>query len=181
MAPQHDAPDVEPGVPILTVRPSWRALIRYLLLLLLLAVVIGLLFAYRGWIEEDALGGFSAWLHRNPLAVHIVAYVSMAIAAWILLRKVLFRRLSLKLTLYPDRVTLEKGILSKDIKVIFCADIRTIEVRKSLMQRILRVGDLLIATAGTEGYEDEASGLAYPIRLKNRILELKRLAHKSDD
>ena len=168
------------GQPILSVRPSWRGLLRHLLLVVFLGVVIGLLMSFTLWYERGDWGGFGDWLLDNVIVVHVIGYILMAVAAYVLV-KLLTKRWSMKLTLYPDRVTLTKGILSRDVKVLFCADIRTINVRKSLIQRMLHVGDIMIATAGTEGYEDEAFGIANPIRLKNQILRLKAAATGTDD
>ena len=53
----------------------------------------------------------------------------------------------------------EKGLLSKDIKEIFLTDIRTVDLKQSLLQRIFGIGDILIATSGTDSYEDMARGL----------------------
>ncbi len=91
--------------------------------------------------------------------------------SWLLIPLILayiFRR-SVKFRIYSDRIVLEEGILSKDLKVIFISDIRTIDVRQTFLQRMLRMGDLLIATSGTSGYENEVQGLPNPARIKDII------------
>ncbi len=98
---------------------------------------------------------------------------------WLLFLPVLaaiINRYSLKIRIYPDRVVLEKGLLSKDIVEVFISDIRAINVKQSIMQRILQIGDLYIASAGTSGYEEKAYGIEHPQRVKELILNQRRLS-----
>src|SRR5205823_1679956 len=48
---------------------------------------------------------------------------------------------------YTNRVVVEKGVLSKDIKEIFCTDIQSIEVTQTFMQRLFRIGTIVIGNA----------------------------------
>ena len=101
---------------------------------------------------------------------------------WLLFLPVLtaiINRYSLKIRIYPDRVVLEKGLLSKDIVEVFISDIRAINVKQSIMQRILQIGDLYIASAGTSGYEERAYGIEHPHRVKELILNRRRLYSSS--
>ncbi|MFQ5896889.1 MAG: PH domain-containing protein [Candidatus Methylomirabilia bacterium] len=86
----------------------------------------------------------------------------------------LWKRASLLLRVYEDRVVLERGVLSRNIKIVFITDIRTIDIRQSFLQRILRIGTVMIATAGTSGYEDVANGLPDPKGIKELILRQRR-------
>lgn len=86
----------------------------------------------------------------------------------------LIKRYSLKAIVYPDKVVLEKGILSKDIVELFISDIRAINVKQTIMQRIFGIGDLYIATAGTQGYEERAYGIKNPHKAKELIMNLRR-------
>jgi uncharacterized membrane protein YdbT with pleckstrin-like domain len=86
----------------------------------------------------------------------------------------LWQRASLKIKVYSDRIVFEKGVLSKDVKEIFCADVRTIDVRQSFWQRIIGIGDIALATSGTSGYEEEAHGIPDPMGLKDVIYRQKR-------
>ena len=86
----------------------------------------------------------------------------------------LWSRAALVLRVYEDRVVLEKGVLSKEIKEIFISDIRTIDMRQGVFQRIFGIGDILIATAGTSGYEDIAYGLPDPRGVKNLLIRRRQ-------
>ncbi len=92
-----------------------------------------------------------------------------------------WKRASLVLRLYDDRIVLEKGVLSKNIKELFVSDIRAIDTSQSLIQRIFGIGDVKIATAGTSGYEDIARGLPNPARIRDLIINQRRGAAATDD
>ncbi len=95
---------------------------------------------------------------------------------WLLIPLIvaLVRRASLVFSVYQDRVVLEKGFLNKDYKVIFISDIRTIDVRQTIWQRLINIGDVFIASSGTSGYEDIATGLPDPRGIENLILSLRQ-------
>ncbi len=86
----------------------------------------------------------------------------------------LWQRASLKIKVYSDRLVFEKGVLSKNVKEVFCADVRTIDVRQSFWQRIIGIGDIALATSGTSGYEEVAHGIPDPMGLKDVIYRQKR-------
>ncbi len=81
--------------------------------------------------------------------------------SWLVIPLVIawWKRAEVTLTVTENKIILEKGLLSKDIKEIFLTDIRTVDLKQSLLQRIFGIGDILIATSGTDSYEDMARGL----------------------
>ncbi len=85
-----------------------------------------------------------------------------------------WKRASAILRVFTDRVVLEKGILNKSYKEIFLADIRAIDVEQKFGQRILGYGDILIATAGTEGYELEVKAIPKPKLIRDLIIQLRQ-------
>ena len=87
-----------------------------------------------------------------------------------------FKRRMVKLRIFPERIVLEQGLLSKDLKLLFISDIRTIDVRQTIIQRIFRMGDLLVATSGTSEYETIVEGFPNPEGIKDLILEQRALA-----
>jgi len=92
----------------------------------------------------------------------------------------LWKRWALVLRVYEDRVSLEKGVLSKNFTELFIKDIRTINIKQGIVQRIFRVGDVMIATAGTSGYEHFAYGLPGPRRIKDLIIEQRQKSKSTD-
>jgi len=86
----------------------------------------------------------------------------------------LWKRWALVVRVYESRVSLEKGILSKNFVELFIKDVRTINIKQGLLQRIFKIGDVMIATAGTAGYEIVAYGLPGPKRIKDLIIEQRQ-------
>jgi uncharacterized membrane protein YdbT with pleckstrin-like domain len=82
----------------------------------------------------------------------------------------LWKRWALVLRVYESRVSLEKGILSKNFIELFIKDVRTINIKQGLLQRIFKIGDVMVASAGTAGYEILAYGLPGPKRIKDLII-----------
>jgi uncharacterized membrane protein YdbT with pleckstrin-like domain len=93
----------------------------------------------------------------------------------------LWKRAALVLHVYDDRVVLERGVLSKAVKEIFISDVRTIDTKQTFFQRLVNVGDLMIATAGTSGYEDIVNGLPDPGGIKDLIISQRRSGNRSND
>lgn len=92
----------------------------------------------------------------------------------------LWKRWALVLRVYEGRVSLEKGVLSKNFTELFIKDIRTINIKQGLVQRIFKVGDVMVATAGTAGYEIFAYGLPHPRRVRDLIIEQKQKGKSTD-
>ncbi len=86
----------------------------------------------------------------------------------------LWKRAGLFLRVYSDRVVLERGVLSKKITQVLISDIRSLDTRQGFMQRIFRVGDILIGTAGMASYEMEAKGLPDPQGIADLILQQRK-------
>ncbi len=95
----------------------------------------------------------------------------------------LIKRASIKLWIYPNRVVVERGLLNKSYKKFFCGDVRTADVRQSLLQRMFGIGDILVSTAGQSGYEVTVEGIPNPINVQMVILQQKEeaLGRSSDE
>ena len=96
--------------------------------------------------------------------------------SWLIIPLIIaiFKRYSLVLRIYNDRVVMERGILSKQITQLLIADIRSVDTRQSFCQRLVNIGDILIATAGVSGYEIIAKGIPDPRHASNLILEIRQ-------
>jgi membrane protein YdbS with pleckstrin-like domain len=79
------------------------------------------------------------------------------------------------LVITKSRVTLRKGLLSKDTNDVLIADIRNVQVRQTLLQRILGVGAVAVSTSGQGDMEIEVHGVPGPDRIK-AILNDRRSA-----
>ena len=101
------------------------------------------------------------------------AYFWHLLFAWLIVPYVIaaIRRACVVLKVYKNRLVIERGFLAKRYTEIFIQDIRTIEVRRSLRQRLTGRGDLMVATSGTEGYEATIDNVPDPIGIKNLLLK----------
>lgn len=89
-----------------------------------------------------------------------------------------FKRLGTMLIVRFDEVAFEKGILKRDSIEIGMRNVRTVQVTQRLMQRILNVGDIAIASSGTDGYEILVANMPSPHDIRNQIQERARVEGK---
>ncbi len=83
------------------------------------------------------------------------------------------KRFSLRLYIFKNRLVLERGILSRHVKELFLSDIRTVDIKQTFPQRIVGIGSLMIATAGTSGYEFAVKGIPDPVGVMGKINSLR--------
>ena len=79
------------------------------------------------------------------------------------------------LTVTDQRVTLTKGILSRYTNDVMIADIRNVQIRQSMLQRLFGVGSIGISSSGQAGMEIDVAGLPDPGRIKS-IIDDRRVA-----
>lgn len=84
------------------------------------------------------------------------------------------RRASVVLRVYPGRVTLERGLLSKSYREFMARDIRSIEIDQGLLARMVGIGDLTISTAATVDADEEIEGIPDPKAIRDLILEQRQ-------
>ena len=68
-----------------------------------------------------------------------------------------------------EQTTLRKGILSKYTNDVFHSNVRNIQVRQTVFQRIFNVGWIGISSAGQDGLEIEINGIPDPEAVKQLI------------
>jgi uncharacterized membrane protein YdbT with pleckstrin-like domain len=88
----------------------------------------------------------------------------------------LWKRADLELRIYDDRLVLETGVLSKNMKEIYIEDIRAVEIRESFWGRMVGIGSISIASAGEASSVLSATGIPHPRRIHDLIQELRRKA-----
>ena len=88
------------------------------------------------------------------------------------------KRASTVLRVYDDRISLEKGFLRKEVTDVFVADVRGVEVKQGIWQRMFGIGDILIGTAATGGWEESVEGLPDAMKVRDLILQQRqKLSH----
>ncbi len=77
------------------------------------------------------------------------------------------------LTVTNRRSILREGILSRSTTEVFHEDIRNLQLRQSLFQRLFDVGDLGISSSGQAGVEIQVGGIPGPYRLEELLYQLR--------
>ena len=80
-------------------------------------------------------------------------------------------RYSNRLEIWRNRIVLVKGIIARDEVEISIPNIRTFRIEQSICQRLLRIGNIYIASAGTTDYEEKIFGVSDPKKVKRAIFE----------
>ena len=70
------------------------------------------------------------------------------------------------------------GILKRDSIEIGMRNVRTVQVTQRLIQRLLNVGDIAIASSGTDVYEIRVANMPSPHDIRNQIQERARVEDK---
>src|ERR1039458_5634271 len=91
---------------------------------------------------------------------------------WLIIPPIIayFRRASTVLRIYPQRVTVERGILSKVYQDINPKDIRSIDIHQSFCRRRIGIGDLTLSTAATVDAAEELNSIPDPKSVRDMIL-----------
>ena len=80
------------------------------------------------------------------------------------------RRASIVVRIYPDRISVERGLLSKCYQDYNPKDIRSIDVDQSVFGRLVNVGDLTLPTAATVEASEELRAIPDPLGVRDLIL-----------
>ena len=81
-----------------------------------------------------------------------------------------FRRNATLLCVFPDRITLERGLLSKCYQDYNPRDIRSIDIDQGFLQRVVGIGDLTISTAASVEGAEQINSIPDPKGLRDLIL-----------
>ena len=138
-------------------RPAWRSFMTW-------------------WILCVAVAALAIFLSvRYPAPWWIVAVALIPVVVIIL------KRCSTEFIVKNDEVTLEKGLFSKNSVEVGMPQIRTIEVRQTIFQRMLGIGDIMIASSGTDTYEIIVAGIEEPKELRDLIQGFQRKSGSSPE
>ena len=143
---------------LMQVRPSWWNFSWHLAVLLIVLPLVILYLPSDWW----------SWAGILLLAWGVFSFLHSG-----------YHRKSFVMWIYPDRVTVVEGFLSKERSDFFINDIRSIDVRQSLWGRIVNIGDLTISTSASTEASEEAAGVPGPNRIKELLISQRR--QSSDD
>jgi uncharacterized membrane protein YdbT with pleckstrin-like domain len=140
--------------------PSWRSTLDFYANGFAVAVVAG---ALTGAVTAIASGHVMAeWI----IVVVVVVLVVVMVAG-------LLSRARTTYTITSERLTIHKGLVSRDLRQTRLDRVQNVTARQSMLERLLRVGEVDFDTAGGVGYEFTFHGVANPreiVRTVDRAL-----------
>jgi len=142
-------------------KPAWRGFYRHFFVMVVCLVAV-LVISVKWW-----PAGYQKWLWL--LFVVAVAYIACDMA---------YKRNSVLLAVRPEGIAIEHGIIGRKSIEISMRNIRTIQVNQSIIQRILNVGAVCVASSGTEGYEISALNMPGPHEIRQVVQLNERAAAK---
>lgn len=141
----------------LEIRPTWRDQLG----LLLLSAVLGLATVASLIIHPG--GGLSP----------VVLALTLTILTLIAILVLLYRHYAWRFQVHDGAVESCYGIIARDIRSIRIRDLRNINIRQSIVQRVLAIGDVEFSSAGGADIEVTFFGVHKPLELKRRIQALE--------
>ena len=115
-----------------------------------------------------------------PLSAVMKKYLCIAGLIYILavFSEVTLCRFSERLAIREDKVYMELGVLRKQYTQIGIHQVRTTQVTQDLWQRLVNIGNLEIASSGTDSYEIIAHGINNPHEIREKIRSYQASAKK---
>jgi membrane protein YdbS with pleckstrin-like domain len=77
--------------------------------------------------------------------------------------------------IHPDSIEIHTGIVKRDDNQVFLKDIREFKVKRSIVERLTGVGNVIMSTAATAGEESKIKYVFRPNRLKAELIRRFRL------
>jgi uncharacterized membrane protein YdbT with pleckstrin-like domain len=149
--------DPEPGEQIFFHgHPSWRSILPFYVKGLVGAVLAG---AAAGIVTRIASGSVSA---TAVVAVVLVAFV-------LVLATGLVRRLRTTYTITNRRLTIDTGLLSRDLHETRLERVQNVNSRQSVLERMLRVGTVDFDTAASAEFDFAFRGVGNPRRIVRTV------------
>lgn len=117
---------------------------------------------------------------RPSVRNHPIAFVLGCIGIWFIVPGVIIflwlviKILSAKYTVTTERCICKYGLIAVRQNELFIEDIRGASLRQGILQRILGVGDVAIASAATAGVEIVFKGIASPQSVIDQINQVRR-------
>jgi membrane protein YdbS with pleckstrin-like domain len=100
---------------------------------------------------------------------------------WLLIVYALLDRATRVYTLTSRRVTSRVGIISRTVHEVAITDIRNLNVKQGIVERLFGLGTVQIGSAGTAGIEVEFRGVSEPMRVRDLIRREKDEADSTDE
>jgi uncharacterized membrane protein YdbT with pleckstrin-like domain len=119
--------------------------------------------------EKTLWEGHPCMARCSPFQFVLVIVLCLVLIGLPLLLIWWLRCVSTTLTVTTYRTILRKGILSKSTNEVRHCDVRNIQVKQSILQRIFGTGSIGISSAGQAEVEIYAEGIASPQQVASLI------------
>jgi uncharacterized membrane protein YdbT with pleckstrin-like domain len=96
-----------------------------------------------------------------------VVYVVIVAVFVYLLAVVIYRRYSWAYTIDGETIESREGLIARKVSSIRVRDLRNINMKQSLWQRLMGVGDVEFSSAGGSGIEVSFRGVSDPLQVKS--------------
>ena len=85
-----------------------------------------------------------------------------------------WKRSSVRMRVYPDRIVLDRGLVSKCSRELFIRDIRSVDIDQGLLARLVKIGDLTISTAASADAVEQIAGIPDPKSIRDLIISRRQ-------
>jgi uncharacterized membrane protein YdbT with pleckstrin-like domain len=160
--------DPEPGEQVFFHgHPSWRAMLAFYIKGLALTVLGGV------------IAGFATTTVKGSVNVPaVVAVVVVVFAALLIIG--LVRRISTTYTITSRRLTIESGLLARNLHQTRLERVQNVNLRQSMLERMLSVGDVDFDTAAGAEYDFEFRGVESPRQIVRTVDRALQELHGTD-
>jgi uncharacterized membrane protein YdbT with pleckstrin-like domain len=126
-----------------------------------------------GAVLAGALAGVASAAADKQVQTSWVVAVVLAVFAFGLIRGLL-RRVRTTYTITDRRLTIERGLLARDLHETTLERVQNVASRQSLLQRVLGIGTVDFDTAGSAEFDFSFSGVEHPRRIVRIVEEALR-------
>ncbi len=120
--------------------------------------------------EKPLYESHPAMFRNNPVGYILSVVLIFAFGLGLLILLIWWlKTLGTTLTVTSEKVSLRKGLLSKNTNDVYISDVRSVQVKQGIFQRLFKVGTVAIASAGTAGIEIVATGMPEPEKVKEIV------------
>jgi uncharacterized membrane protein YdbT with pleckstrin-like domain len=123
-------------------------------------------------VVAGVIAGLATALADKHGEVHVgwvIVAVVVTLAVFALIG--LIRRKSTTYTVSNQRLTIQRGLLSRDLHETRLQRVQNVNVRQSLLERLLRIGTVTFDTAGEAGFDFAFRGVADPRTIVHTVHE----------
>jgi uncharacterized membrane protein YdbT with pleckstrin-like domain len=143
-----------------TLRPAWRS--QWFLMILAIALF---LVPFLPIIESLSAGKDWRFTLDSSLAILGVPFLIVCLI-------MIYRHLSSRFTVDDFSIESRHGIIAREVTSIQIADVRSINVKQSLFERLLFIGDIEFSSAASSEAEVIFKKISNPMRVKRKIQEM---------